>query len=144
MAYLLTHSLPYKNSPYVAYGQSKAANVLFTLGLNIRLSSKYKIRSYALHPGAIWTDLWRHSDEKFTENFKTGAAADMFKTLEQGCSTTLVAALDPDLTAPDNKGNAIYLDDCHLEEPAPFVRDPVAAEKLWKLSEKLVGRGFSW
>jgi NAD(P)-dependent dehydrogenase (short-subunit alcohol dehydrogenase family) len=132
-----------EDSPHIAYSQSKTANVLFTLGLNIRLDSKYKVRSYAVHPGAILTDLWRHTDQTFIENVKSGAG-DMFKTLEQGCSTALVAALDPGLAAPDNEGNGIYLDDCQPLEPASFARDPKAAKKLWELSEKLVGQKFSW
>ena len=49
---------------------------------------------------------------------------------------TLVAALDPSLKAD---GQKIYLSDCQLVEAAPWAVNSEAAEKLWKLSEKLVG-----
>lgn len=41
---------------WLAYGQSKTANILFTVGLAMRLSSK-GILSFAVHPGAIRTNL---------------------------------------------------------------------------------------
>ena len=41
-------------SVWVAYGQTKSANILFTLALNDRFGSK-GIRSYACHPGGKYT-----------------------------------------------------------------------------------------
>ena len=59
------------------------------------------------------------------------------KTMQQGCATTLVAALDPSI---ESKSGA-YLDDGDV---AP--KQPDAAqgdeERLWALSEKLVGEKF--
>ena len=42
-----------------AYGQSKTANILFSVELDRRLSGQ-GIRSYSLHPGVIMTELSRH------------------------------------------------------------------------------------
>jgi NAD(P)-dependent dehydrogenase (short-subunit alcohol dehydrogenase family) len=128
------------SSQYIAYGQSKTANVLFSVSLNHRLYKKYGIRSYALHPGTIFTDLWRHTDKEFVEKVKDSRDANgtVFKTLEQGCSTTLVAALDPKLSNVE-EGMGIYLDDCQFAEPSPWAKDDEAAEKLWDISERLVG-----
>jgi hypothetical protein len=46
-----------------------------------------------------------------------------------------------DCSLPDQSG--AYLSDCAVSEPlAPYAKDPENAEKLWKLSEKLVGQSF--
>ena len=58
------------------------------------------------------------------------------KSIQQGCSTTLVAALDPSI----NSGE--YLEDCNPAEPEAHAMDKQKAEKLWVLSEKLVGQKF--
>ncbi|CAF1132167.1 unnamed protein product, partial [Brachionus calyciflorus] len=45
--------------PWVSYGQSKTANILFSVGLT-KLYSSQGIFSNAVHPGGIITDLQRH------------------------------------------------------------------------------------
>src|SRR5215470_12986673 len=45
--------------PFVAYGRSKTANILFGVGLDRRLRTR-GIRATALHPGGIQTELGRH------------------------------------------------------------------------------------
>jgi hypothetical protein len=88
--------------------------------------------------------------------------APYWKTADEGSSTTLVAALDPALNGrlawvlqPMSFGGStdtclgitevkgLYLSDCQLAEPFPHASDPVAADRLWKLSEELVGERFS-
>lgn len=58
------------------------------------------------------------------------------KTLAQGAATSLVAALDPAFAAH----NGAYMADCHV---APVGCEAGSraelAEKLWKLSERLIG-----
>ena len=82
--------------PWLSYGQSKTANVLFAVGLEERFGRK-GIHAYALHPGAIHTNLARHMSEadmtalrerirKAAE--KTGAEPLPFKTIPQGAATT--------------------------------------------------------
>ena len=44
-------------SPWPAYGQSKTANILFTVELERRLGTT-GVHSYAVHPGVVTTDLW--------------------------------------------------------------------------------------
>lgn len=60
------------------------------------------------------------------------------KNLEQGCSTTLVAALDPDME------DGAYLTDCNITEPKPWAKDDENVFKLWELSERLVGEKFEF
>ncbi|KAK1760254.1 hypothetical protein QBC47DRAFT_290421 [Echria macrotheca] len=119
----------------VTYAQSKTANVLMTVELQKRLG-RVGIGAYSLHPGSIETELSRNQDEELNAQFLK--VAPYWKTLDEGCSTTLVAALDPALNEP--KG--LYLDNCQFKDPYPHASDPVAAERLWKLSEELVGQKF--
>jgi NAD(P)-dependent dehydrogenase (short-subunit alcohol dehydrogenase family) len=131
-------------NPVVAYGQSKTANILFSLGLTNRLFKRYGIKSYALHPGGILTELWRHTAKDVKQGLVEGQqAVGGFKSLEQGASTILVAALDPQLPTPSRTGDNVYLDDCQLTEPVAWARDHDKSEKLWALSETLVGESCS-
>lgn len=95
---------------YVAYGQAKTANLLFSVSLNERLNKK-GITSYAVHPGcksnesdfkcaannmaAIWTGLPRDLDADGREAIRN--TSPFWKNLDQGSATVLVAALDPAL-----------------------------------------------
>lgn len=66
-----------------------------------------------------------------------------FKTPSQGASTTVVAAFDS--TIAENSG--AYLVDCQIDHgdvTMPYAVDKGDAEKLWKLSENLVGQKFEY
>ncbi|EXJ84055.1 hypothetical protein A1O3_04722 [Capronia epimyces CBS 606.96] len=129
--------------PLSGYGQSKTANILFTKGL-----AKRGVTSFAVHPGVIFeTHLGDGLDlsifgtiNEVTER-NTGrkfGQMDQPKSLEQGSATTLVAAFDP--TIRDASGG--YLKDCHLTEVVEHAQDQSSVEKLWELSESLVGEKF--
>ncbi|KAF2219155.1 short chain dehydrogenase/ reductase-like protein, partial [Elsinoe ampelina] len=126
--------LPSGDEPYavfVAYGQSKTANILHSLELDKRLADD-GIRGFALHPGSIITELGREmtpEDWKVIESTSTN-----WVSLDQGTSTILVAALDPAL---DSSKDGVYFADCQVAEAAKHAVDPEAARKLWDLSEKL-------
>ena len=139
-----------------AYGQSKTANVLFTRGLEDRFGGK-GIHAYAVHPGGILTNLGRHMTEQDREwmmgrmkklaEASPDAAARGFKTIPQGAATTVWAA-----TADDLEGRGgLYAEDCHVAaiddaNPVGGVRsyalDRDNADRLWALSEELVGTKF--
>ena len=139
-----------------AYGQSKTANVLFTAGLEQRFGPQ-GIHAVAVHPGGINTNLGRHmSDEDrafLTARIKklaedSGKPASGFKTIPQGAATTVWAA-----TADELEGRGgLYAEDCHIAEvddtnPTSGVRsyalDKDNADRLWALSEQLVGDKFA-
>lgn len=62
-----------------------------------------------------------------------------WKNLGQGVSTSVVACFDSSIA--DQSG--AYLTDCVVtEQPEEYIQDPEGPEKLWKLSEKLVGQKF--
>lgn len=85
-----------------AYGQSKTANMLFSVSLAKKLDGK-GIKSFSLHPGVIAaTGLVSGVDPtawaivgSMVESKKMEVPKD--KTIEQGCATSLAAALDPSL-----------------------------------------------
>ncbi|KAF2644095.1 NAD(P)-binding protein [Massarina eburnea CBS 473.64] len=120
---------------YIAYGQAKSANVLFSVELNKLLKDK-GVLSYAVHPGSIWTGLSRDLDADGEAAIRN--TSPVWKNHDQGSATTLVAAFDPALDEP--KG--ILLHDCQMCDAAPHATDPGIAERLWALSEKLVKTDF--
>lgn len=79
--------------PWLAYGQSKTANVLFAVEANRRWADD-GITANALHPGGIMTNLVRHLPEHVIEGFRTDPAA-VYKTPEQGAATSVFVATSP-------------------------------------------------
>lgn len=127
---------PYE--PIVAYGQSKTATSLFAVALTDKWSSD-GITSNAVMPGAIATNLQRH-----TGGLKT--PEDRRKTPQQGASTTIFAAVSPLLEGVgarylENTGDAKIVDARTPDYTgvAAYALDPVNAERLWNVSQSLVG-----
>ncbi|KAJ6584405.1 hypothetical protein B0H19DRAFT_1249380 [Mycena capillaripes] len=137
---------PESYQPSDAYRQTKAANALSAIELSKR--SKGQINAYSLHPGVIYTNGMR-KEETVPEMQKLGILdADgkpvsgkvPFKTLAQGAATTVAAAFDPGL----NDKPGAYLSDCVVtnEALASHSSDPSNADKLWTLTEKIIGEAF--
>jgi NAD(P)-dependent dehydrogenase (short-subunit alcohol dehydrogenase family) len=132
---------------WLANAQSKTANILFAKQLN-KLYASEGIQAYSLQPGGIITNLQQHIPEKQQRAMgwykEDGTLIDIFKTVKQGASTTVYAALAPDL----DKHGGEYLEDCAVSKGvnpdktawgiAPHAADMDAAERLWKLSEEMV------
>ncbi|PYH77795.1 putative short-chain dehydrogenase [Aspergillus uvarum CBS 121591] len=139
-----------------AYGQSKTANMLFALSLAQKLGLKHNLQAFSLHPGVIFTNLDRDVD--WSVGMKELQAVDRSlgnregwrdefdaKNLERGAATHVYAAFDPSLKAV----NGAYLIDCHVADPLvdtvkPWATSSFEAERLWRLSEKLVGQEFPY
>ncbi|PVH91222.1 NAD(P)-binding protein [Periconia macrospinosa] len=121
--------------PPIAYGQSKCAGVLYTRELAEKLKDT-NATAFSLMPGAIETELWR---EMPADVVKSILSTLPMKTMSQGISTILVAALDPKL----KESGGAYLNDCQVEDVQPFAKDKAKAEKLWQLTEKLTGTTFT-
>lgn len=136
--------------PWIAYGHSKTANVLFTVALEQRYAV-LGIHAYAVHPGGIETNLGRHMTEdmraalmKRVTSRDTGF---QWKTIPQGAATSCWAATAEEL---EGKGG-VYCEDCHVaavddESSKDGVRSYALnqsyAERLWALSEELTGARF--
>jgi NAD(P)-dependent dehydrogenase (short-subunit alcohol dehydrogenase family) len=133
---------------WVAYGQSKTANILFAVELHRRLAGD-GVQAFAVHPGVIRTDLGRHlGPEDFALVQQRSPDELVFKTVPAGAATTVYAA-----TAPELEGQGgVYLEDCGVaavDETStvhgvrPYALDPDAARRLWELSERVVGQSFT-
>ncbi|WP_375290740.1 SDR family NAD(P)-dependent oxidoreductase [Qipengyuania sp.] len=141
--------------PWLSYGQSKTANVLFAVGLEERFGSD-GIHAYALHPGGIQTNLGRHMSQEDMANLRerarknaeaNGQKPQPFKTVPQGAATTCWVATSQDL---EGRGG-LYAEDCQVAEVddqsrvggvRSYAVDKAEAERLWALSEELVGERF--
>ncbi|ETS72898.1 hypothetical protein PFICI_15290 [Pestalotiopsis fici W106-1] len=123
---------------WTSYGQSKTANILFAVGLTKRLSSR-GITASALHPGLIMgTSLGTHLDQSAFAN--VDEITPQTKTIEQGAATPLMAALDPEIVSK----SPAYITNAKGEKPYEFADDAELADKLWVLSEEILGQKFSY
>src|SRR6202035_2035353 len=149
---------PYE--PFLAYGRSKTANILFAVAFDRRHRGR-GVRAAAVHPGAIQTELARHVDparlRALIDQITKDRAAEgkepfRLKTVPQGAATSVWAAV----VAPAEEIGGKYCENCHLGQVVPddvaisptsegvraYALDPNAAEALWKKSEELVGESF--
>lgn len=142
--------------PWVAYGRSKTANILFAVEFDRRHRGR-GVRAAAVHPGGIQTELSRHLDDGAIEalieqiNAAARAAGDEafeFKSIPQGAATSVWAAAVAD---PAEIGGR-YLEDCQVAGLAgegsgnrgvrAYALDPEKAKALWIKSEEMVGERF--
>ncbi|KZP20682.1 NAD(P)-binding protein [Athelia psychrophila] len=128
----------------VGYAQSKLANVLFSLEFAKRYG-KQGLASFSLHPGGI-VGTPMGASVSTQELIQFGLAnpdgsyvnPDEWKTIPVGASTYIVAAFEPSIL----EQNGSYLADAALAPASPDGKDQVLAEKLWALSDKLLGIKF--
>ena len=131
-----------------SYGQSKSANVLFSVELDVRYEVE-GLRSFAVHPGAIVTDLGRHlaQEDLVALNARSPGGKLSFKSPGAGAATSTWAATAPELA--DRGG--LYLEDCGVAEVSeegpggvnPWALDPEAARRLFEVSETMLGERFA-
>jgi NAD(P)-dependent dehydrogenase (short-subunit alcohol dehydrogenase family) len=125
----------YKRWP--AYGQSKLSNILFVKQLALQFKeNNLPVLTFSLHPGSIMTSLQRH----IPGSFLAGPFIRLLgKTIPQGASTTVYAAVSEDLK--DQSG--AYLQDCKVAKPILRAQDAELAKKLWEKTEELISNaGF--
>ncbi|KAJ6529549.1 hypothetical protein DFH09DRAFT_1045196 [Mycena vulgaris] len=144
----LTNPDPEKYVKPNAYFQAKSANILTAIELSKR--SKGKINAYSLNPGGIFTNIHQKADAipvlqamgVLLPDGKPNTALGQWKTIPQGASTTVAAAFDPRL----NDKPGAYLDNSVIanDKVAAHSSDPATAEKLWNVSEKLIGETFAF
>ncbi len=148
---------PYE--PFVSYGRSKTANILFAVAFDKRHRDR-GVRAAAVHPGGIRTELGRHMDatqiQQFLDRINQQLAAEgktfEWKTIPQGAATSVWAAV---VAQADEIGGR-YCENCHVGQIVPdhatlnvgtegvrgYALDPKNAEALWKKSEEMVGESF--
>lgn len=128
--------------PLSAYAQSKTAEILFAVGATRRWADD-GIFVNAVNPGAIATELQRHVGGQLS------TPVDRQKTVQQGASTTVFAAVSPLL---EGIGGRYFNDNTEAtpvqERPADpdelvatvagYALDPDGADRLWTLSERFL------
>jgi NAD(P)-dependent dehydrogenase (short-subunit alcohol dehydrogenase family) len=146
--------------PFVAYGRSKTANILFAVAFDKRHRDR-GVRAAAVHPGGIKTELGRYVEpgrlEKVIDEINQQLAAQgkgpfQWKSIPQGAATSVWAAV----VAPDDDIGGRYCENCHVGKVVPadatitaisegvrgYAVDAKTAEALWKKSEEMVGESF--
>lgn len=117
--------------PAIAYGQSKLANVLFTLELARRLEGT-NATANALRPGVIPTNLGRHMPRWKVIALET--VGKLFtKTVGQGAATTCYVATAPALS----ETSGYFFDHCNPVLAGGYTEDTEMAKELWAASEQL-------
>ncbi|MET8787207.1 SDR family NAD(P)-dependent oxidoreductase [Streptomyces sp. NPDC004589] len=129
--------------PFVAYAQSKTADVLLAVGISRRWA-EHGITANACAPGVIHTNLARHLDRATLQALGAMDAdgnlvtPDYFKTPAQGAATTVLLAASPLLDGVTGR----YFEDNQESEVvdggpevmtgvAKWSIDPTAADRLW-------------
>jgi NAD(P)-dependent dehydrogenase (short-subunit alcohol dehydrogenase family) len=144
--------------PWIAYGRSKTANILFAVEFDRRHKDR-GVHATAVHPGGIRTELVRHLDDGTLEamiekiNAELAAAGKppyQLKTVPQGAATSVWAGV----VASADEVAGRYCENCHV---APLVNDPTnpisegvrayaldaeRAKALWTKSEEMIGERF--
>lgn len=137
---------------WTAYTQSKLANVHHAVGLARRIAG-LGITANAVHPGVIVTEVFRSvtpAEEQMVTGFSETHGSPV-KSIPQGAATQVWAAISPDLAGVTGR----YLEDCRIatEIPAttmsavgviPEAYNEAAAERLWAISERVVGERFNF
>ncbi len=136
--------------PWRAYGQSKLANLLFTLALQSRFDQRQlQVGAYAAHPGYANTNLQgvapQMKGSAAGARMASWANSVMAQPAAMGALPTLCAA-----TAPGVPPGAFVGPDGFLEQrghprvvtPSAAGRDATMAAQLWTASEALIGLTF--
>jgi NAD(P)-dependent dehydrogenase (short-subunit alcohol dehydrogenase family) len=135
--------------PWLAYGRSKTANILFAVELDRRGRDAGQ-RSCAVHPGTIHTELGRYMTEETFESLPAARAEQqtIWKSIPAGAATSVWAGFVADAAAIGGR----YCQDCHVApvtaDPTSrdgvfaYALDPDTAKALWSRSEELVRESF--
>lgn len=132
--------------PWLAYAQSKTANILFAIEAADRWAGR-GITVNALNPGRIWeTNLGRYIENPPASFDPSGKSGVTEKSIAQGAATSVLLAASPLVDGVSGR----YFED--LQEAVPFtpgVRRGIAdyaldrdnARRLWDVSVDLTGVG---
>jgi NAD(P)-dependent dehydrogenase (short-subunit alcohol dehydrogenase family) len=139
--------LNWKARPYsawLAYGQSKLANLLFTSELQRRLSGAGSpVRALAAHPGYSHTNLQGQSGRRVGDAVMAVGGRLFATDADFGARQTLYAV------AQDLPGDTFVGPRFAMRGPSgpvwrtPLARDMKTAAALWELSEQLTGTRFA-
>jgi retinol dehydrogenase 12 len=115
-------------APFMAYGRSKLANLLFVRELARRLQST-PVLVNAFHPGPVKTEIWRSTPGLFNALIGPTLISE-----EAGAQTQIYLA-----TSPQLKESGHYWFKKSIEKGSPASRDVDLAKRLWVYSEQALG-----
>ncbi|KAM1407322.1 hypothetical protein ACFX2F_001925 [Malus domestica] len=123
---------------YLAYGQSKLANILHANELARRLKEEgADITANSLHPGVIATNLFRYNSainsNPFTKWLVNGIGRALLKNVQQGAATTCYLALHPQVKGVTGE----YFADSNLSKTTQHGQDVEMGKKLWDFTMNL-------
>ncbi len=128
--------------PFLAYGQSKTANVLFAVEAARRWAAEGIVVN-ALMPGAVRTEGVANLKLTSEQVARQSAGRDWFwKTPAQGAATSVLLAASPLVAGITGR----YFEDCQEALPhapggasgvAAYALDAVAAARLWEMTEAM-------
>ena len=116
------------------YGESKLANILFTLELSRRAEGT-GVTANSLHPGTVRTGYGGDGDTRGLLALGIKISSPFFLSPEKGARTSVYLASSPEVEGVTGR----YFVNCKQKEPRAWARDPEAARRLWTVSEELVG-----
>lgn len=116
-----------------AYSQSKLANILFTVALAKRLQGT-RVTVNAVHPGPAVTGFGMNNNPLWRILFRLVYLV-IGISPERGAETQIYLATSPEVANITGK----YFEKKKPVEPNPAARDDATVERLWSVSEKLVG-----
>ncbi|EWG54799.1 hypothetical protein FVEG_12912 [Fusarium verticillioides 7600] len=133
-------------NPWLAYAQSKTANIYFAAELERRYADQ-GIHGLSVHPGYILTNLGKYVALSTID--LDGPIKNALRNKAQGAATTVYAAVSKDWEGRGGKYLADFVEERLVRpgvEPtspelghAAWIYDEEAERKLWAMSEKLVG-----
>lgn len=118
-------------SGWQAYGQSKLANIYFTVGLEGHMNGD-GITANALHPGFVATHFGKNNGI-----FKPFFALSQLMAIspQEGAQTSIYLAVSPEVEDVSGK----YYEKCKSVAPSQVAQDVNAARRLWDVSLEMTG-----
>ena len=117
-----------KRSRVSDYAVTKLMNVLHAKELARRLTGT-SVTTYALHPGAVASNIWRSLPGPLQWFLKRFMLSN-----EQGALTPLYCATAPELRGVSGR----YYDRCREVVPSRLAQDEGLAQELWQRTEQLL------
>ena len=97
---------------------------------------------YAVHPGAVNSDIWRYWEDVLQKPIIKPIVQFLmflfFKNCKQGAQTTIYCSVAEELAGV----SGLFYSDCKVKDCSKLAKDPGLAKKLWEASERLTGE--SW
>ncbi len=133
---------------WLAYGQSKLANLMFCFELQRRASEAgAALRSMAAHPGYARTNLQFAAPPVYERVAMAVTNVVVAQSAEMGALCSLYAATSVDLPGGSFVGPDGFMEGRghpHVVTAAPKAYDEVAWQRLWEESERLTGVAYEF